>query len=68
MSESTSMYSPDREILTPAEVAAYLKVSRAQAYNLIQKSIPYIRVGGNRRVFRRDLEDWVENNRTIPER
>jgi excisionase family DNA binding protein len=52
------------EILTVAEAAAYLRLSKAQLYVMIgKKQIPHIRLGQKRVVIRRtELEKWLEGN------
>lgn len=47
-------------LLRPAEAAEQLRVSRAQAYRLIEsKEIPSIRVGSQLRVPRDALREWI---------
>jgi excisionase family DNA binding protein len=52
------------EMMTVAEAAAYLRLSKAQLYKMIvQHQIPHIRLGQKRVVIRRmDLEKWLEGN------
>jgi excisionase family DNA binding protein len=48
-------------ILTIPEVAQYLKMSRSKIYNLVARNeIPYLKVGRNVRILRKDLQKWVE--------
>lgn len=48
-------------ILTPAEVAEKLKMSKAKIYLLIQrKELPHIRIGKNVRVWESDLKKWLD--------
>lgn len=47
-------------LLTVAEVAALLQVSRAQVYRLISEGLPVVEVSDRRKRFRAsDIEDWV---------
>jgi excisionase family DNA binding protein len=53
---------PVHEILTVAEVAKYLRISRAQAYALARRGeIPAIHVGNSPRVLRQDLLKYIED-------
>jgi len=57
-------------ILTAAEVAKDLRISKSQAYNLINgevegvKQLPHLRVGRRRIVTRSALERWKLENMT----
>ena len=45
------------DLLTVAELQAYLRVSRATAYGLVRSGeVPSIRVGGNIRIPRAELD------------
>ncbi len=49
------------KILTVPDVAAYLKVSKAKIYIMVQKGeIPYIRICRNVRIRESDLTKWLE--------
>jgi excisionase family DNA binding protein len=51
----TTEQQPD--LLTVAELQAYLRVSRATAYGLVaRREVPSIRVGGNIRIPRAELD------------
>jgi excisionase family DNA binding protein len=52
------------DILTVAEAAAYMRLSKAQLYKMITRhQVPHIRLGQKRVVIRRiDLEKWLEGN------
>lgn len=55
-------------LLTPIDVARYLKLSKSKVYYLIQRrQIPHIKIGRNVRVKQADLGEWLKRN-TIPER
>ena len=50
----------EEELLTPAEVAEILKISRAMAYTLIQRGkIPSKKINTLVRVRRSDLERYI---------
>ncbi len=51
------------ELMTLAEVAEYLRISKATTYRLVQrKQIPVTNVGRQLR-FRRDrVDNWLSNN------
>lgn len=54
--------SAERMALTVEEAAEQLAISRSQAYALVKRGvIPSILVGKARRVPRRALEAWVED-------
>ena len=51
------------EIMTPPQVAQYLKMSKAKVYSLIQRGeLPHIRIGRNVRVREADLHQWIEKH------
>lgn len=53
----------DAKILTVAEVADILRVSRVQAYNLVKKGvIPSLRLGRNIRIYEKAFIEWLEKN------
>jgi excisionase family DNA binding protein len=48
-------------LLTPAETARLLRVSRSSIYRLIQRNeLPVVRVGGVVRVHRAALTAWLD--------
>ena len=54
----------EHEILTVPEVARFLKISRSKAYRLVERGeIPAVKIGRNVRVLKRDLIQFVEENR-----
>jgi excisionase family DNA binding protein len=61
--ESKTMRSEQRhdELLRAAEVAARLKISKSQAYALMQKNeLPVVRLGRCVRVSAKALDRWIE--------
>lgn len=55
-------------LLTPIDVARYLKLSKSKVYYLIQRrQIPHIKIGRNVMVKQSDLGEWLRRN-TVPER
>jgi excisionase family DNA binding protein len=49
------------KLLTPAEVAALLKISKAKVYLLAQKKkIPHIKLDRNIRFHESELVKWLE--------
>jgi predicted DNA-binding transcriptional regulator AlpA len=58
------------EILTAAEVAAWLKVSKCQVYELVkdrtrsgdvrEHPLPALHIGGSVRFRKSDVENWIE--------
>jgi excisionase family DNA binding protein len=49
------------EVLTPEELAQYLKCGRTYAYSLLaRKIIPSFKLGRLRRIRRRDAEQFLE--------
>ncbi len=54
-------------VLTVPQVAAYLKLSRAAIYRLVQTGqIPHIRIGKSRRIGRDQLEAWLKTRTVSP--
>jgi len=52
------------EWLTLADLAAWLKVGKTIAYQLVSsREIPSYRIGRSIRVRRKDVERWLERNR-----
>lgn len=51
----------DTDLLKPEAVAHQLQISRTKAYALIKAGeIVSVRIGGNRRVRRKDLDSYIE--------
>lgn len=49
--------------LTVIEVAQILRISRIQAYNLVNKGvIPSLRLGRNIRIYEKSFFEWLEKN------
>jgi len=52
---------PPDDILTPKEVARYLRISRSNTYSILyQKPFPILKLGRCVRVRKSDLLKWVE--------
>ena len=49
-----------REVLTLIEVAALLRVERHQIAKLIERGLPYHRVGSMRRFLRHEVLAWLQ--------
>ena len=48
------------EIMTPEELAEYLRVSRQTIYNLLWRGeIPGMKVGTHWRLKKTDVEEWI---------
>ena len=53
----------DTRLLRPAEVADFLKISRAQIYTMLKRGqIPSVRIGNVVRVKLTDLEQFILEN------
>lgn len=52
------------DLLTAHQVADYLQRSYARTVDLIGGEIPATKVGGQWRVFRRDVDAYLERGRT----
>lgn len=53
------------DILTIAEVTAYLKIAERTLYRLVAaKKIPAFKVGGAWRFSRTDIEKWIKQQST----
>ena len=51
------------ELMTPQEVASFLKVSKNKIYQLVkQNSMPAYVIGGNLRFSREQIEFWLNNH------
>ncbi|MEJ8306633.1 helix-turn-helix domain-containing protein [Saccharibacillus sacchari] len=56
-------------ILTAADIAGYLKISRRRVYEFLllepeQGGIRHAKFGASKRIERSDFIDWVENQKT----
>lgn len=50
------------EILTAQDIATTLKVSRATAYEIMDRNdFPTIRIGRNKRVMAHEFINWIQN-------
>jgi excisionase family DNA binding protein len=50
------------EVLTAQNIAKILKVSRATAYEIIERDdFPIIRIGRNKRVMAHEFLNWIQN-------
>ena len=50
------------EILTAQDIAKLLKVSRATAYEIMDRDdFPTIRIGRNKRVMAHEFMNWIQN-------
>jgi excisionase family DNA binding protein len=59
---------PNDEYLTTEEAAQLLKIHRDNVRRLIREGkLPSVKVGGQYRLRRKDLEEWLERSRE-PER
>ena len=51
------------ELMTPQEVARYLRVSKNKIYQLVkQNSMPAYVIGGNLRFSRDQIETWLRSH------
>ena len=53
----------DDEILTIEEVAKFLKLSEPTIYRLKNTGLPYFKIGRNVRFKKKDILDWLEENK-----
>lgn len=52
-------------LMTVEEVARYLRISRAKAYEMTQsRELPVVRMGRSVRVHRAALEEWLTDRQT----
>lgn len=57
------------EILTIKDIAEYLKLSEKTAYRLASDGkLPGFKVGGSRRFKKVDIEKWIEENKSTPDK
>ena len=60
--DDADAFALDTALLKPEAVAHQLQVSRSKAYSLIKSgAIASVRIGGNRRVRRKDLDHYIES-------
>ncbi len=59
---TTPLTSPPAEkIYTVRELAAYLKISKAQIYSMVSRNeIPHLKIGRVIRIRQKDLDQWME--------
>ncbi|MBQ8934982.1 MAG: helix-turn-helix domain-containing protein [Oscillospiraceae bacterium] len=51
------------EVLTAKDLQAYLHISRAGAYNLMNRTdFPTLHIGKRKLVTRQQLDQWIEKN------
>ena len=61
MKQSTNMYDNLPNVLNATQLADTLGISRAGAYNLLnKKDFPTLRIGGRKLVAKHHLADWIE--------
>ena len=52
------------EVLTLKEVAAFLKIAERTAYMMVQRGdLPGFKVGGQWRFKRKDIDEWMEEQK-----
>lgn len=57
-----------KEWYSPDELWRWLGLGRTKIYELLQSGeIPSHKIGRVRRIRRRDIEAWLERNRSLPE-
>jgi excisionase family DNA binding protein len=53
-------------LLTPAELAAMLKVSRGHVFRLVaQRRIPFCKIGGSLRFRSESVERWIAGQEVV---
>ena len=61
MTQNTTMYQNLPNVLNAAKLAETLSISRAGAYNLLnRKDFPTLRIGGRKLVAKHHLAVWIE--------
>jgi putative molybdopterin biosynthesis protein len=54
------------QLLTAIQVAEILNISKAGAYNLMQRGqLPSLKIGRSVRVILRDLEQFIQENKQV---
>ena len=54
------------KLLTAIQVAEILNISKAGAYNLMQRGqLPSLKIGRSVRVILRDLEQFIQENKQV---
>lgn len=55
------------QLMTAGECAEYLKVSKAQIYQMrASHRIPYTKIGGNVRFDQEEIDIWLKENSVKP--
>ena len=63
MARRKKVSTAQKVLLTIPDVAIQLDVCRATVYNLMYSSgLPYVKVGGARRVHPTSLDEWIRRN------
>lgn len=68
--EKQTQLTGEREWLTSSELQAWLRLGRTKTFELLndpERGIPNYRLGRKIVARRRDVEDWLEQNRFHPE-
>lgn len=56
----------NNKILIPEEVAKYLKVKKRTLYKWVKEgTIPAHKLGGSWRFIKKEVDEWIENNKNI---
>jgi len=62
--EDKQEQSKDQEVLDAKGIMHTLKVSQGKAYEIMNlKDFPLIRIGRSKRVFKKDLMEWLKNKK-----
>lgn len=62
--EKTTDLPQDEPLLTAMDVAKWLSVSRSKVYLMMeQEKLPYVQIGGSRRVYRKDVLALLKRGR-----
>lgn len=59
---------PDKEWLSPSELAEHFGLGMTRTYKLLRSEIPSYRIGRVIRVSHQDISTWLETQKTTPKK
>ncbi len=65
---SNEMFSSLPDVMTAAQLASALQISKSGAYALLNSSdFPTLRIGGRKLVMKKDLLEWLNSRTNRPQ-
>lgn len=53
------------DVLTAEMISKYLSLSKRRIYELMEETLPCIKIGRSKRVLKADLMAWLENMKEV---